>query len=83
MKDPTREQMLELDRQWGLPDITKKSKTRSGGGEEMMIDRSTSVQSIQQNVPPHAKIDPIPAEPAKPLAAAPSFPDAEKLKTLR
>lgn len=79
-KYPTREEMLQLDRQWGLPEI-QKTKPRSfapaeddGGGRPVTI----------QQAPQPAAQAPAPAEPEKPKTqAAPPLPDPATLQKLR
>ena len=77
VKDPTRDQMLELDRQWGLPDINSKPKSRAVSSDDDNYSRPAAVQSAP------VKVDAAPAEPEKAKPPVPPLPDAEKLKSLR
>ena len=58
VKEPTREQMLALDRQWGLPEINKTSKPRSSAAA---MDDDQDSRKGQGGAPEK------PAKPAPPL----------------
>jgi hypothetical protein len=60
VKEPTREQMLALDRQWGLPEINKTTKPRSSAAT-MDDDQDAQAAKGQGGAPMK------PAKPAPPL----------------
>jgi hypothetical protein len=78
-KYPTREEMLQLDRQWGLPDI-QNTKPRAYAPTD---DDGGRAQAVQQAPQPKAEA-PVAAEPEKPKTqSAPPLPDPATLQKLR